>query len=256
MVTIKYIKQVKHTCIPFVWGVGVLFLLVRGEDGSSMKLHPKVEAFIRKWEEEAAGSGSYRKKLGPNEKAFLELVWGPEFDYRFEGLQPEHPLKDYKGGDRFADFTFVRGSLRLLIEIDDFETHGKAKSSWDFDDHLLRQNDLVLDGWTILRFSTFHVNKMPMVCRRQIKQAIGNWWVTAYGRGPFRKEGRKKEIELSLVELALRTDGGLLKPAHVARDLETSRTTAMKWLKVFADEGLFEPVTATSRVVGYKLRQV
>jgi len=28
-------------------------------------------------------------------------------------------LKDFRGGDRFADFTYIRGSFRLLIEADD-----------------------------------------------------------------------------------------------------------------------------------------
>lgn len=184
-----------------------------------------VESYVRRLEEEAIRKGSYRNKLGPNEIAFLEQVWGPEFDYKFEGLQAEYPMKDYKGGDRFADFTYIRGTLRLLIEIDDFSTHAKNLSPGDFGDHLLRQNDMVLEGWTVLRFTPFQVKKTPMLCRRQVKQAIGGWWVRTQADNPFRGEDRITTLRGILTEMALRIDAPL-KPAEVARTYRITRSTA------------------------------
>jgi len=217
-------------------------------------VHPAVEAYVRKLEEEAIRKGSYRKKLGPNEIAFLEYVWGPEFDYNFEGLQAEYPLKDYKGGERFADFTYIRGTLRLLIEIDDFTTHARNISPGEFGDHLLRQNDFVLDGWIVLRFSAYHVKKHSMLCRRQLKQAIGGWWVRTQADNPFRGEGRTSAMRGVLTEMALRT-GAPLKPAEVARAYKISRSTAMKWLVKFTEEGLFLPEKANKKVIGYRLNR-
>lgn len=215
-------------------------------------MHTAIAAFIHRFEEEAIRSDSYRTKLGVNEIAFLEHVWGPEFQYRFDGLKAEYPLKDYQGGERFADFVYVRGSLRLLIEVDDFASHAGQITPWKFGDHLLRQNDLTLAGWVVLRFSAFHVNKSPMLCRQQIKQAIGNWWVQSLSGNPFQGASRTAALRDELIEMALR-QGGVVKPSEVARALGISRTTAMKWMQRFSEEGLFLPVRSTYKVVGYSL---
>lgn len=182
---------------------------------------------------------------------------GLEFDYCFDGLHAEYPLKDYKGGDRFADFTYIRGSLKLLIEIDDFSSHAKHISPGEFGDHLLRQNDLILEGWQILRFASFHVRKSPMLCRRQIKQAIGGWWVRTQASNPFRAESRKDTLRSMLTELALRSDAPL-KAADVSRTFRISRSTAAKWLNAFAEEGIFTPLASERKrnIVGYRLNRV
>jgi hypothetical protein len=61
-------------------------------------------AFIEQFEREAIEKGLYRKQLGRSEIIFLEQVWGPAFQYQFDGLKAEYPFKDAKGGQRFADF--------------------------------------------------------------------------------------------------------------------------------------------------------
>lgn len=210
-------------------------------------MHPLVEAFVRRMETEAVRKGSYRSKMGKNEIEFLEQVWGPEF----EGLSMEYPLKDYKGGDRFADFIYVRGSLKLLIEMDDFTTHAKEISPGDFSDHLYRQNDFVLAGWTILRFTPYQVRKFPVVCRRQLKQAIGTWWVNTQAGNRF---NRANMYRSRLVQLAIQ-EGRPIRAAEAARELQVSRNAARRWLQIFAEEGGFIPVRANQRVTGYLLRE-
>lgn len=87
--------------------------------------HPEITKFIDEHEREALLKGSYRKKLGRLELTFLEAVWGPAMGYSFAGLKAEYPLKDLKGGQRFADFVFVRNGMRLMIELDGFTTHAR-----------------------------------------------------------------------------------------------------------------------------------
>lgn len=217
-------------------------------------MHPSIESYIARFEAEALRKGSYRSRIGHNERAFLEQVWGPEFDYKFDGLTAEYPLKDYRGGDRFADFAYVRGSFKLLIEIDDFSSHAKDISPGDFGDHLIRQNDLVLAGWKVLRFSSFHIRKSPMVCRGQLKQAIGDWWVRTQLDNPFRRGDRVATFRNMLIELAYRVDAPL-KSSDVSRAFEISRPTAMRWLQRFAAEGVFIPVKGRRKVVGYRLNR-
>jgi len=216
-------------------------------------MHSAVAAYVKAMEEEAIRRGSYRHHIGPNETAFLEQVWGPEFDYKFDGLYPEYPLKDYKGGDRFADFTYIRGTLKLLIEIDDYTSHAKQLSPGDFSDHLMRQNDMVIAGWTVLRFSAYQVRKQPMLCRRQLKQAIGNWWVRTQTDNPFRYSDRVALCRSRLLELAMHQQRPL-KTSDVARAFHISRPTALIWLRRFVEEGLFVPIQAERKVIGYRLK--
>jgi hypothetical protein len=109
-------------------------------------MHSTVSDFIAAFEVEAHRMGQYRQKLGKTEILFLEKVWGPAFRYNFDGLRAEFPLKDFRGGDRFPDFIYTKGGIRLLMEVDGFTTHARDITSEEFDDHLARQNDLILQG--------------------------------------------------------------------------------------------------------------
>lgn len=214
-------------------------------------MHPEIEKFIREFEEEAARKGLYRRTLGKAERAFLSEVWGPAFDYRFEGLKAEYPFKDFKGGDRFIDFVYIQSGMKLLMEIDGFTTHARHISKGEFDDHLRRQNDLVLSGWTVLRFSAGQVVNQPAVCQRQITQAIGMWWTQTFGTGKAKDHVwslRKK----MLLELAVQQKGPI-KTAHICNWFRIERRTAHYWLQRFVREGLLEPVRVNQRVTAYQL---
>lgn len=139
-------------------------------------MHPAIARFVEQFEEEALSSGSYRNKLGKYEMLFLENVFGPVFQFQFAGLKAEYPIRDFKGGDRFIDFVYLRNGIRLMIEIDGYTTHARNISPGDFDDHLMRQNDMILAGWMVLRFSASQVEKKSYICRRQLVQALGHWW--------------------------------------------------------------------------------
>lgn len=146
--------------------------------------HPEITTFVARYKQAAMKKGSYRAELGYAEIRFLEKVLGPLLHYRFDGLEPEFPFIDAKSGDRFIDFVYVRGGLRLVMEVDGYRTHARNISRGDFDDHLARQNDLVLAGWIVLRFSADMIEKQPEQCQRQIAQAIGLWWSHTQSRAP------------------------------------------------------------------------
>lgn len=214
--------------------------------------HPAVERFIQAFEEEAARNGQYRKHLGKYERKFLEEVWGPAFQYKFDGLRPEYPFKDFKGGDRFADFVYTKGGIRLVIEIDGFTTHARDLSPGDFDDHLMRQNDLILAGWMILRFSAHQVEKRPIICQRQIIQAIGHWWTLAHGsaegQGLETWDIRKREI----IRFGLRRNGSF-RAQDVAAEFGVPHRSVLHWLKRLVEEQAIEPIKPNRRIIGYRL---
>ena len=177
-------------------------------------MHPNLKKFVADFEREAALAGSFRKKLGSGELRFLENVWGPAFDDDYTGLKAEYPFKDAKGGQRFADFVYVRQGMKLVVEIDGFTTHHRDIAPGEFDDHLARQNDLVLAGWLVLRFSLRQIERRPSVCMRQLKQAIGHLWsltVNRYTAGETRWHNRRQAI----VQLAMH-GGGTIRAADIA----------------------------------------
>lgn len=215
-------------------------------------MHVAVARFMEEHAEAAARNGNYRSRLGSAEVKFLQDVWGPAFQYDFSGLQAEYPWKDYKGGDRFADFVYRKNGIRLLIEIDGFTTHAKEISPGDFDDHLNRQNDLVLSGWLILRFSANQIRKKPTVCQRQIMQAIGHWWTIIHSGAAEREVDVWAYRKLKITQLALRRKGSI-RCDDLVNEFGLLRRTAHTWLRRLTEDGVLIPDRRSVRVVRYFL---
>ncbi|WP_409342664.1 DUF559 domain-containing protein [Paenibacillus sp. MBLB4367] len=215
-------------------------------------MHPNLVRFIDQFEQEAILKGHYRAKLGKAELIFLTEVWGPAFQYNYSGLKAEYPFKDLKGGQRFADFVYVKNGLRLLIEIDGFTTHARDISPGEFDDHLQRQNDIVLSGWLVLRFSAHQVEKRTHICQRQVKQAIGHWY--SIMQNGFTSEDTQiwKHRQQLVIRLAMKRDGKI-KPSEAAEAFGISNKSATVWLKKFTDEGVLDVSPSDKRVRQYFL---
>ena len=208
--------------------------------------------FIEKFEREATRKGLHRSKLGKSELLFLQEVWGPAFQFNYDGLQAEFPFKDLKGGQRFADFVYIKNGIKLLIEIDGFTTHARDISPGDFDDHLSRQNDLILSGWLVLRFSAHQVEKHPQICQSKLKQAIGHWWSLTKGVfsiGDTNLWNIRKQL---IIQIALQHKGKI-KPIQVVNEFNISSRSAVDWLKRFVTDGDFIVTPSPKRVVTYQL---
>jgi very-short-patch-repair endonuclease len=215
-------------------------------------MHPEVERFIAMFEQEAIRKGHYRKQLGKYEQIFLEGVWGPAFQFDFSGLRAEYPFKDSKGGDRFVDFVFIQDGMRFIFEIDGFTTHARDISPGDFDDHLLRQNELILSGWFLLRFSANQVERKAEYCQKQILQAIGHWWSLSHSmdsKGAYSWEERKKRIS----QLALRKKG-VLRTKDIEAEFGLVHRTALNWLQRMVKDDLLTPIKPNERVIEYQLK--
>ena len=216
--------------------------------------HPALSAFIENHERESAKQFRYRRTIGHAERMCLEEVIGPALQYNFEGLRAEFPFKDFKGGDRFVDFVYVRGGIKLIIEVDGFHTHAKDITSAEFDDHLSRQNDLILQGWLILRFSANQVERQPMVCRRQLMQAIGYWWTITLGNFQPGDRSMWESRKRAVIHIASR-QGGEIRCRDVAKHFAIHRKTAHEWLQRFVEDKVLLPQLSKQRITSYRLKQ-
>lgn len=215
-------------------------------------MHISVARFIDQVEAEARKAGKKRFKMNNIEVKFLEEVFGPEFNYDFDGLEPQFPFKDYKDGNRFADFIYRKGPVKIIIEIDGLTWHVTHISAEEFDDHQERQNDLLLSGgFLLLRFTANMVQKKPMLCRRQLMQAVGRCYSSASNQAPL-DVSDIWSCRKSAIKLLADKNPRLIKPSDVAAEFSIVRRTAVFWLQRLVKEGSLEPVKSHKRVIGYR----
>ncbi|MDA0835651.1 MAG: DEAD/DEAH box helicase family protein [Planctomycetota bacterium] len=74
---------------------------------------------------------------------------------------------------RKIDFAIIGDRIKLALELDGFRYHAEGQISQDeFSDQLERQNALILDGWTVLRFSWADVSTRPEHCINIIRRSL------------------------------------------------------------------------------------
>lgn len=192
-----------------------------------------------------------RDGLGFAELDFLENVWWPAVG-DFEYLHPEYEVADYAGASRFIDFAYLRGGVKLAIEIDGYTTHAKNLDRRQFSYQLRRQNALTLDRWEILRFAHDDISAQPRRCQQTIQQYLGSRFAVdlqATGDDP-----RVTAVEREIVRLA-RSLPRPVTPADVAQHLGSSRQTVYKHLQRLVDRGWLKPASGTARIRSYSLAE-
>lgn len=193
-----------------------------------------------------------RNGLGHAELSFLGQVWLPAVG-RLTNLHPEYEVADYSGAPRFLDFAYLRGGVKLAIEIDGFHAHVVDMDRTKFANDLHRQNLLTLDGWDILRFAYDDVESRPRRCQQTLQQYMGSRFATdvhlphAPERAP-----RLTAIHREIIRLA-RSLPRPLTPADVRHHLGVGRVTAYQHLRSLTEQGLLIPASGTQRIRSYKL---
>jgi hypothetical protein len=185
------------------------------------------------------------KGLGYAEKYFLENVWFPLFG-QLDHLHPEYEVTDFKDSFRYIDFVYVHQWLRLAIEIDPFGTHHRDMSRDEFSDERDRQNDLIIDGWKVIRFSLDRIRNNPRACQRRIQNLIGKYLI---------EWQRLKELsieEREIIRLGHRV-GRAIKAQDIKEWLHVSSPSAKKLLSGLVRKGELQPASGTQRITSFRL---
>lgn len=206
------------------------------------------EQFVKHHSHGRNGESAIRFQQGPQhaEKLFVEQVWWPAF-HTFRDLYPEYEVRDFKEGNRYIDFAYIRPQFRIAIEIDGYGPHWKDVTPEQFSDNCIRQNHLVIDRWHVLRFAFTSVQSQPRVCQQTIQQLIGRLSGDisdgAHGLLPVQRE---------ILQLAFNSNGPISSDDILAR-MKISRPTARKHLKKLVELQWLIPATNKARVYSYSV---
>nr|WP_232353947.1 DNA-binding response regulator [[Bacillus] enclensis] len=197
--------------------------------------------------QERKGERLRRLQEGHNqaEKLFLKQVWWPSF-YHFRYLHPEFEIDDFKDGKRYLDFAYIRPAIRICFEVDGYGPHLKNISRWQFSDSLERQNQLVMDGWTVIRFSYDQVKEKPRRCQQVVQQVIGRWL------GDELDQTTLSYAEKEVLRLAIRK-GKAISPIEVEKYLKRTDKTVKKLLTQLVDKKMLIPESGIKRIRSYRL---
>ncbi|CAM3907610.1 DNA-binding response regulator [Mesobacillus thioparans] len=167
------------------------------------------------------------------EMLFLKQVWWPLF-YQFKHLHPEYEVDDFKDGKRYLDFAYIRPGIRICFEVDGYGPHLKNISRWQYSDNLERQNQLVIDRWTVIRFSFDQVKENPRRCQQVVQQVIGRWL------GDELDQTSLSFLEKEVLRLVIRK-GKDITPIEFEKYLNLSDKTVKKVLSQLVDKKMLIP---------------
>ncbi|QVY63427.1 DNA-binding response regulator [Cytobacillus gottheilii] len=212
-----------------------------------MGYEEEYQAFLNAHMQARTGERLRRLEEGHSqaEMLFLKQVWWPIF-YQFKYLHPEYEIDDFKDGKRYLDFAYIRPGIRICFEIDGYGPHLKNISRWQFADNLDRQNQLVIDGWTVIRFSYDQIKEKPRRCQQIVQQMIGQWL------GDEFDETSLSYAEKEVIRLAVRK-GEAISPKEVLHYMKLSDKTVKKVLSNLVDKKLLIPASGQKRVRTYRL---
>ncbi len=184
---------------------------------------------------------------GQAELMFLKKVWWPLFrDFHY--LHPEYEVNDFKDRKRYLDFAYIRPGIRICFEIDGYGPHLKNVSRWQFSDHLDRQNQLMIDGWVIIRFSYDQVMEQPLRCQQVTQQIIGKMLGDELEHLPL------SYMEKEVIRLALRKELDIT-PTDVSKLLDRSTKLARKILADLVRKRILYPSSGNQRIRSYRLSE-
>jgi hypothetical protein len=115
------------------------------------------------------------KRHGFGEKLLLqECIWPVlgSFDY----LHAEYEFIDSEGNYFYMDYAYTREPKPTTLEADSFSVHARDADRDSFSRGLNRQNEMMLSGWNILRFSIDKLKEDPKSCQRTLERMMIEWY--------------------------------------------------------------------------------
>ncbi len=117
-----------------------------------------------------------KSKMNEIEQTFVEDIFYPYAgENGLDFLQAQTPFDDSQCRTRKLDFTISTNRYRYVIEIDGYTYHAEGAlrvTPEYFDDLLMKHNDLILNGYILIRFSYNQIRNHPDVCINTLRRSF------------------------------------------------------------------------------------
>jgi len=115
-------------------------------------------------------------KMNEIEQRFVEDIYYPYAGANgLKYLDVQTPIIDYENKKRKLDFTIKTNRYKYVIEIDGYTYHAEGAqrvSPEYFDDLIVKQNDLIINGWILIRFSYNQIRQNTNFCIDTLRRAF------------------------------------------------------------------------------------
>jgi hypothetical protein len=181
------------------------------------------------------------------ERLFMNNVWWP-LQGNFDFLHPEYEVLDWRGRSYFADFVWLPGYVKLLVEINGFASHVRDMDRHKYCSELNRETFLHAMGYHVISFAYDDVEQRPELCITLLRMVLSRY---QHGKTPI---SRAQLAEKEIIRLAI----GLAQPIR-PKDIEEHCTinhrTAVMMLQKLCAKGWLLPCLGGNgkRVVRYEL---
>lgn len=166
----------------------------------------------------------------------------------FLHLHPEYEVLDWRGRSYFADFAWLPGFIKLLIEIKGFASHVRDMDRQKFCNELNRETFLHAMGYQVISFAYDDVEKRPELCINLLRMVLSRYM-------PERKPSSQALLaEKEIIRLAIML-ARPIRPKDVAEHFEVDHRTAILKLKKLTEKGWLTPAFGSTgeRIVRYEL---
>jgi hypothetical protein len=218
-------------------------------EGTTMKFEEAHEAWLARHLARRKGERLSRLQRGHGhgEILFLRNVWWP-LHRHFDHLHPEYEVLDVRGKSYFADFAYLRGPVRFLIEIKGFNSHVRDMDRVKYCHELNRETYLFGIGYPTISFAYDDVEQRPGICITLLRLVLDKLAASAAPTSP------DIMIEKEIVRLAV-SSAGVVRPIDVKRHLSVDYHTVFRALNRLCDKGVLDRIYGPDRVrvVKYEL---
>ncbi|ETT54228.1 hypothetical protein C162_05249 [Paenibacillus sp. FSL R7-269] len=181
------------------------------------------------------------------EVLFLKNIWWP-LRRQFTELHSEYEVLDWRGRSYFADFAWLPGYVKLLIEIKGFATHVRDMDRNKYCGELNRETFLYAMGYHVISFAYDDVEQRPELCMTLLRMVLGKYQPA---EAPV---SRIRLLEQEVIRLTLHL-ARPIRPQDVKQHFSIDYRTAVRTLRSLSDKGWLLPVATDQqeRIARYEL---
>ncbi|WP_379145970.1 DUF559 domain-containing protein [Paenibacillus sp. sgz500992] len=200
-----------------------------------MNHKPNIEEFIQHHLDSRSGERRGRLERGHRhaEALFLQNVWWP-LRGDFCDLHPEYEVMDWRGRSYFADFAFLPGTIRLLLEIKGYAAHVKDMDRQKYSNELNRETFLCAMGYQVISFAYDDVERRPELCVTLLRMVLSRYIA------PVVPVEKLLLVEREIMRFVIR-QAGTVRPQDVAEYFSLDPKTARHMLYKISEKGWLTP---------------